>query len=186
MTATRQPATRKEVSRRLVHWQKSASREDRRGFAPGAPGQVQVICRGGGGDSAGIWLRVTFCESTRTLLGYDHIKRRCSISSGGNMYRCPQCHDLSISGVSTLFSTLNGATTCPTCMTALRIKRKPTNYLVVAYMCLRAILSSALPGGDDLGIFIETNVIIALLVIQFLLMEYEAVRTGTSRNPSKR
>jgi hypothetical protein len=80
---------------------------------------------------------------------------------------------------------LDGTTTCPTCRTTLRIKRKPTNYLLIAYMCLRAILGSSLPGGYNVGIFIELSVMIALFVVQFLLMEYEVVSLGTSRHSSK-
>lgn len=94
------------------------------------------------------------------------------------MYQCPQCQDFSLSNSSTLFMTLDRTTTCPTCMTTLRIKRKPTNYLLIAYMCLRAILGSALPGGYNVGILIELSVIIALFVVQFLLMEYEVCRPG--------
>jgi hypothetical protein len=101
------------------------------------------------------------------------------------MYQCPQCQDLSLSNASTLFMTLDGTTTCPTCRTTLRIKRKPTNYLLIAYMCLRAILGSALPGGYNVGILIELSVMIALLVVQFLLMEYEVVALGSSRESSK-
>jgi hypothetical protein len=81
--------------------------------------------------------------------------------------------------------TLDGTTTCPTCSTTLHIKRKPTNYLLIAYMCLRAILGSALPGGYIVGIHIELSVMIALFVVQFLLMEYEVVRLGTSRHSSR-
>ena len=101
------------------------------------------------------------------------------------MYQCPQCQDLSLSNSSTLFMTLDGTTTCPTCRTTLRIKRKPTNYLLIAYMCLRAILGSALPGGYNVGILIELSVMIALFGVQFLLMEYEVVALGTSRESSK-
>ncbi|MEM8513516.1 nucleoside recognition membrane protein YjiH [Massilia sp. MP_M2] len=100
------------------------------------------------------------------------------------MYRCPHCHDLSISASSTLFTTLSSTVACPTCMTALRIKRKSTNYLVIAYMCLRAILSSVLPGGYHVEILIEANVIIALTVIQFLLVEYEVVSGKSSQTSS--
>lgn len=101
------------------------------------------------------------------------------------MYQCPQCQDLSLSGPSTLFMSLDGTTACPTCKTPLRIKHKPTNYLVIVYMYLRAILSSALPGGYDVGIFIESSVMIGLFVIQFLLMEYEVASPGALRNSSK-
>jgi hypothetical protein len=101
------------------------------------------------------------------------------------MYQCPQCQDLSLSNASTLFMTLAGTTTCPTCRTTLRIKRKPTNYLLIAYMSLRAILGSALPGGYNVGILIELSVMIALLVVQFLSMEYEVVALGTSQESSK-
>jgi len=101
------------------------------------------------------------------------------------MYQCPQCQDFSLSNASTLLMTLDGTTTCPTCRTTLRIKRKPTNYLLIAYMSLRAILGSALPGGYTVGIFIELSVMIALFVVQFLLMEYEVVSLGTSHHPSK-
>jgi hypothetical protein len=101
------------------------------------------------------------------------------------MYQCPQCQDLSLSNASTLFMTLDGTRTCPTCRTTLRIKRKPTNYLLIAYMCLRAILGSALPGGYNVGILIELGVMIALFGVQFLLMEYEVVALGTSRESSK-
>jgi hypothetical protein len=52
-------------------------------------------------------------------------------------------------------------------------------------MCLRAILGSSLPGGYNVGIFIELSVMIALFVVQFLLMEYEVVSLGTSRHSSK-
>jgi hypothetical protein len=79
----------------------------------------------------------------------------------------------------------DGTTACPTCRTTLRVKRKPTNYLLIAYMCLRAILGSALPGGYNVGILIESSVMIALLVVQFLLMEYEVVALGTSQESSK-
>jgi len=91
------------------------------------------------------------------------------------MHRCPQCHDRSISASSTLFTTLDSTVACPTCMTILRIKRKSTNHLVIAYMCLRALLSSLLPGGYHVGMFMEASVIIALAVMQFLLIEYEVV-----------
>ena len=101
------------------------------------------------------------------------------------MYRCPQCQHLSISGGTTFFMTLNGTTTCPRCMSTLRIKRKSTNYLVIAYMCLRAILSSVLPDGYDVGLFIEANVIIALLVAQFLFLEYEVASPRTSHESPK-
>ena len=80
--------------------------------------------------------------------------------------------------------TLDGTTTCPTCRTTLRIKRKPTNYLLIAYKCLRAILGSALPGGYNVGILIEINLMIALFLVQFMLMEYEVVALGTSRESS--
>lgn len=96
------------------------------------------------------------------------------------MYRCPQCHDLSISASSTLLMTLDSSVTCPTCMTALRIKRKPTTYLVIAYMGLRAIASSVLPGGYDVELLMEANVIIALAVLQVLLIEYEVVDSKKS------
>lgn len=102
------------------------------------------------------------------------------------MYQCPQCQDRSLPVSSTLFMPLNGTTTCPTCRTTLRIKHKPTHYLVIVYMCLRAILSSALPGGYNVGILIESSVIIALFVIQCLLMEYEVATPGNLLNPSKR
>jgi len=101
------------------------------------------------------------------------------------MYRCPQCQDFSLSNSSTLFMTLDGTTTCPTCRTTLRLKRKPTNYLLIAYMCLRATLGSVLPGGYNVGIFIELSAMIALFVVQFLLMEYEVVALGTSQECSK-
>jgi len=101
------------------------------------------------------------------------------------MYQCPQCQDLSLSNSATLSMTLDGTTTCPTCRTTLRIKRKPTNYLLIAYMCLRAILGSVLPGGYNVGILIELSVMIALFMVQFLLMEYEVVALGTSRESSK-
>jgi hypothetical protein len=101
------------------------------------------------------------------------------------MYQCPQCQDLSLSNSSTLFMTLDGTTTCPTCRTTLRIKRKPKNYLLIAYMCLRAIVGSALPGGYNVGILIELSVMTALFMVQFLLMEYEVVALGTSREFSK-
>jgi hypothetical protein len=91
------------------------------------------------------------------------------------MHRCPQCHDLSIAASSTLFTTLDSTVACPTCLTVLCIRRTSTNYLVIAYMCLRAILSSVLPGGYHVEIFMEANVIIALAVMQFLLVEYEVV-----------
>jgi hypothetical protein len=81
--------------------------------------------------------------------------------------------------------TLDGTTTCPTCRTTLRIKRKPKNYLLIAYMCLRAIVGSALPGGYNVGILIELSVMTALFMVQFLLMEYEVVALGTSREFSK-
>lgn len=81
--------------------------------------------------------------------------------------------------------TLNGTTTCPRCMSTLRIKRKSTNYLVIAYMCLRAILSSVLPEGYDVGLFIDANVIIALLVAQFLFLEYEVASPGTLHESPK-
>jgi hypothetical protein len=81
--------------------------------------------------------------------------------------------------------TLNGTTTCPTCKATLRIKHKPTNYLLIVYMGLRAILSSALPGGYDVGILVELSVMIGLFVIQFLLMEYEVVSPGALPNSSK-
>jgi len=100
------------------------------------------------------------------------------------MYQCPQCQDFSLSNSSTLFMTLDGTTTCPTCRTTLRIKRKPTNYLLITYMCLRAILGSALPGGYNVGILIEINLMIALFLVQFMLMEYEVVALGTSRESS--
>lgn len=80
--------------------------------------------------------------------------------------------------------TLNGTTTCPTCKATLRIKHKPTNYLLIVYMGLRAILSSALPGGYDVGIFIESSVMVGLFVIQFLLMEYEVASPATLPNSS--
>ena len=51
-------------------------------------------------------------------------------------------------------------------------------------MCLRAILGSALPGGYNVGILIELSVMIALFMVQFLLMEYEVVSLGTSRESS--
>ena len=101
------------------------------------------------------------------------------------MYQCPRCQDLSLSNASTLFMTLNGTTTCPTCKATLRIKHKPTNYLLIVYMGLRAILSSALPGGYDVGILVELSVMIGLFVIQFLLMEYEVVSPGTLPNSWK-
>jgi len=101
------------------------------------------------------------------------------------MYQCPRCQDLSLSNASTLFMTLNGTTTCPTCKATLRIKHKPTNYLLIVYMGLRAILSSALPGGYDVGIFIELSVMVGLFVIQFPLMEYEVASPGTLANSSK-
>ena len=101
------------------------------------------------------------------------------------MYQCPQCQDFSLSNSSTLLMTLDGTTTCPTCRTTLRIKRKSTNYLLIAYMCLRAILGSALPGGYNVGIHIELSVMIALFMAQFLLMEYEVVVLGTSQESSK-
>ena len=101
------------------------------------------------------------------------------------MYQCPKCQDFSLSSSSTLFMTLDGTTTCPTCRATLRIKRKPTNYLLIAYMCLRAILGSVLPGGYNVGLFIELSVMIALFVVQFLLMEYEVVALGTSQECSK-
>lgn len=82
--------------------------------------------------------------------------------------------------------TLHGTPTCPTCMTALRVLRKPTNYLLIVYMCLRAIASSALPGGYNVGIRIESSVMIILFVIQLLLMEFEVVAQGPSRNSSGR
>jgi len=81
--------------------------------------------------------------------------------------------------------TLNGTTTCPTCKATLRIKHKPTICLLIVYMGLRAILSSALPGGYDVGIFIELSVMVGLFVIQFLLMEYEVASPGTLANSSK-
>jgi len=81
--------------------------------------------------------------------------------------------------------TLNGTTTCPTCKATLRIKHKPTNYLLIVYVGLRAILSSALPGGYDVGIFIEASVMVGLFVIQFLLMEYEVVSLSELPNSSK-
>ena len=101
------------------------------------------------------------------------------------MYQCPQCQDFSLSNFSTLFMTLDGTTTCPTCRATLRIKRKPTNYLLIAYMCLRVTLRSVLPGGYNVGILIELSVMIALFVVQFLLMEYEVVALGTARESSK-
>jgi hypothetical protein len=101
------------------------------------------------------------------------------------MYQCPRCQDLSLSNASTLFMTLNGTTTCPTCKATLRIKHKPTNYLLIVYMGLRAILSSALPGGYDVGILVELSVMIGLFVIQFLLMEYEVVSPGALPNSLK-
>lgn len=70
-------------------------------------------------------------------------------------------------------------------MTTLRIKRKATNYLVIAYMCLRAVLSSLLPEGYDVGIFVESSVIITLAVLQFLLTEYDVVgSTGVQASSS--
>ena len=101
------------------------------------------------------------------------------------MYQCPQCQDFSLSNSSTLFMTLDGTTTCPTCRTTLRIKRKLANYLLIAYMCLRPTLGSVLPGGYNVGILIELGVMIALFVVQFLLMEYEVVALGTSQECSK-
>jgi hypothetical protein len=101
------------------------------------------------------------------------------------MYQCPRCQDLSLSNASTLFMTLNGTTTCPTCKATLRIKHKPTNYLLIVYMGLRAILSSALPGGYDVGTLVELSVMIGLFVIQFLLMEYEVVSPGALTNSLK-
>jgi hypothetical protein len=101
------------------------------------------------------------------------------------MYQCPRCQDLSLSNASTLSMTLNGSTTCPTCKATLRIKHKPTNYLLIVYMGLRAVLSSALPGGYDVGIFIDSSVMVGLFVIQFLLMEYEVASPGTLPNSSK-
>ena len=78
--------------------------------------------------------------------------------------------------------TINGTTTCPTCKATLRIKHKPTNYLLIVYMGLRAILSSALPEGYDVGILVELSVMTGLFVIQFLLMEYEVASPGTLPN----
>lgn len=72
-------------------------------------------------------------------------------------------------------TTLDSTVTCPTCMTTLRIKRKATNYLVIAYMCLRAVLLSVLPEGYDVGVFVESSVILTLAVLQFLLTEYDVV-----------
>jgi len=68
-------------------------------------------------------------------------------------------------------------------MTRLRIKGKSTNYVVIAYMCLRATLSSVLPEGYDVGIFVDANVIIALTVLQFLLIEDDVV-SGTGSQTS--
>ena len=100
------------------------------------------------------------------------------------MFQCPQCHDHAISASSTLSTTLDSTVTCPTCMTTLRIKRKATHYLVIAYMCLRAILSSVLPEGYNVGIFDESGVIITLAVLQFLLTEYDVVGSTGSRTSS--
>ncbi|MEG0082860.1 MAG: hypothetical protein RR775_13295 [Massilia sp.] len=69
-------------------------------------------------------------------------------------------------------------------MTTLRIKRKATHYLVIAYMCLRAVLSSVLPEGYDVGVFVESGVIITLAVLQFLLTEYDVVGSTGSRTSS--
>jgi hypothetical protein len=80
---------------------------------------------------------------------------------------------------------LNGTVACPTCSTTPRIKYRLTNDLVIVYVCLRAISSSALPGGYDVGILIESSVMIGLSVIQFLVMEYVVASPGTLLNSSK-
>lgn len=95
------------------------------------------------------------------------------------MYRCPYCHDLSISSLSQISPPFNSNTKCPKCHAEVKLKRKFTNYLIIYYMFLRAVAGSVLPPEYFPHIFIDAIVILVLTVIQCRLAEYEVVRKPT-------
>ena len=89
------------------------------------------------------------------------------------MYQCPKCGASSISVLSQLALPLDGKTVCPACKASLRIKRKATNYLVLAYLVLKVGMVFFLPPTIRLDGLSDMLLLIVFAIIQIRSVEYE-------------
>jgi hypothetical protein len=89
------------------------------------------------------------------------------------MYKCPACGASSIPLLAQLAPPYDGYTDCPACGATLRIKRKASNYLVVAYLLARACMPYvfSMPGASLAAS--ELPMIALLGFLQVRNVEYE-------------
>ncbi len=91
------------------------------------------------------------------------------------MYTCPHCGKPSISTIAQLGRPFDNRTTCPACGAKLKIRMKPSNFILPIYLFCRGMLGLVFGVHFDAGIVGEMAIALMLFSLQVRLIEYKEV-----------
>lgn len=95
------------------------------------------------------------------------------------MYKCPNCGNLSISGLTQLSPPFDGKVQCPVCRAELKTRMKFSNFLIPIYLIGRAMASLVFKVHFDFGFITEMCILLVLAFFQVRLCEYRIVKKPT-------